>query len=71
MSLLNTVSLSTSEEEFSERIRMFTEFFESQAVFNEGGDYKEKIEKMLNEEKRRLVVNINDLRAFNPELTKK
>ncbi|KAJ3168779.1 MCM DNA helicase complex subunit [Irineochytrium annulatum] len=54
----------SSDDEFQERVRFYVDFLDRDFGDNE---YKTRIAKMLASGKRRLLVNINDLRAYNME----
>lgn len=60
----------SSEESFSELVNVFRDFLNSQNVWNEGRNYREKIASIVSLEKRRLIVNLNDIRSFSPQLAK-
>lgn len=58
------------EETFSELVNVFRDFLNSQNVWNEGRNYREKIASIVSLDKRRLIVNLNDVRSFSPQLAK-
>ncbi|CAJ0855966.1 16362_t:CDS:10 [Entrophospora sp. SA101] len=67
MSTYKTSEPRLEDDLFSERARFFMEFLEAESITGTESSYKASVESLLRNKQRRLIINLNTLRNYNPE----
>nr|CAG8576394.1 8246_t:CDS:10 [Entrophospora candida] len=67
MSTYKTSEPRLEDDLFSERARFFMEFLEAESITGTESSYKASVESLLKNKQKRLIINLNTLRNYNPE----